>query len=113
MTRYSAVERTMSDTMHLLFAGATMLLLSGAILSGAAVFGRSFRLYSAATVFTMLVFFVFTLADAPNVAADHPTPFMGINERVSMAAWLLWIAIFSVKLLRDEAALPSSTAKSR
>lgn len=94
------MDRTTSDTMHLLFAGATMLLLSGAILSGGAAFNRSFRLYSAATVFTMLIFFVFTLADAPNVAANRATPFMGINERVSMAAWLLWVVLFSVKLLR-------------
>lgn len=94
------VERTKSDTMHLLIAGATMLLLSGAILSGAKAFGRSFQRYSAATVIVMLVFFALTLLDAPNVAADRPTPHMGLNERICMIAWLLWIAVFSIQLHR-------------
>lgn len=90
-----------SDTMHLVVAGATMLLLTGAMLAGARAFGRGFRLYSTASVVVMLAFFMLTMRDVPNVAADLPTPYMGLNERVSMAAWLLWIAILSVRLLRS------------
>ena len=77
-----------------------MVLLSAAILAGAGSFERGFRHYSAATVGVMLIFFLVTMRDVPNVAADFPTPYMGISERISMAAWLLWIAVFSVKLLR-------------
>lgn len=93
------VERTFSDTMHLMVAAVTMVLLSGAILSGSRALDRSFRTYSQSTVALMLVFFVLTLSDAPRVAANVPTPFMGITERISMAAWLLWIFVFSLKLL--------------
>ena len=93
------VERTFSDTMHLLVAAVTMSLLSGAILSGSRAFDRSFRTYSQSTVAIMLAFFVLTLSDAPRVAANAPTPFMGITERICMAAWLLWIFVFSLKLL--------------
>jgi Protein of unknown function (DUF998) len=96
------VERTLSDTMHLLLSGATMLLLSGAILIGSKALGPSFRRYSIATVVVMLVFFVLTLMDAPNVAANLPTPYMGLNERICMCAWLLWVAAFSVRLLRQK-----------
>ena len=95
-----SAERTISDTMHLLIAAATMLLLSAAILAGARAFGGGFRRYSVATVIVMLIFFILTLRDVPNVAADLPTPYMGLNERVSMAAWLLWIAVLSIQLLR-------------
>jgi hypothetical protein len=97
-----SAEPTFSDTMHLVIATATMLLLSAAILSGARAFGRGFRRYSAATVAVMLIFFALTMRDVPNVAADLPTPYMGLNERVSMAAWLLWIAVLSVQLLLGE-----------
>jgi hypothetical protein len=86
--------------MHLLLSGVTMLLLSGAILGGAKAFGLSFRRYSVATVVVMLVFFVLTLIDAPNIAANLPTPYMGLKERICMVSWLLWIAIFSAQLLR-------------
>jgi hypothetical protein len=99
MTQRSAAP-TFSDTMHLVVAGATMLLLSGAILAGGMAFERGFRRYSAATVGVMLVFFVQTMRDVPSVAADLPTPYMGLNERVSMVAWLLWIAALSVQVLR-------------
>jgi len=99
MSQRSA-DPTFSDTMHLVVAGATMLLLSAAILAGARPFERGFRLYSAATVGVMLLFFLVTMRDVPNVAADLPTPYMGLSERIGMAAWLLWIAVLSVKLLR-------------
>ena len=94
-------ERTLSDTMHLLFSGATMMLLSATILTGAKACGRRFRRYSVGTVIVMLVFFAITLLDAPRVAADLPTPYMGLNERACMAAWLLWIAVFSAQLQRS------------
>lgn len=93
------VPRTLSDTMHLVLAVATMLLLSGAIASGAMALGRTFRIYSSMTVIVMLTFFALTMVDVPQVAAGIPTPYMGLNERVSMFAWLLWIALFSLQLL--------------
>jgi hypothetical protein len=101
MSQRSA-EPTGSDTMHLVVAGAIMILLSAAILTGGRAFDRGFRVYSATTVAVMLLFFTLTMRDVPNVAADLPTPFMGLNERVSMAAWLLWMAVLSIQLLRTE-----------
>ena len=107
------VERTFSDTMHLIVAAVTMVLLSGAILSGSKAFDHSFRTYSQSTVAIMLAFFVLTLSDAPRVAANDPTPFMGINERVSMFAWLLWIAVLSMNLLRREIRNQALTSPTR
>jgi hypothetical protein len=95
-----SAEPTFSDTMHLLIAGATIVLLSGSILAGGKAFRGWFWRYSVATVGVMLLFFIVTMRDVPNVAVDLPTPYMGINERVSMAAWLMWIAVLSVRLLR-------------
>ena len=104
-----SADPTFTDTMHLIVAGATILLLAGAILVGARAFERGFRRYSAATVAVMLLFFVLTMRDVPNVAADLPTPYMGLNERISMAAWLLWIAVFSVRLFRIGKTSPLAT----
>jgi hypothetical protein len=34
------------------------------------------------------------------IAANQPTPWMGLVERVSVYAPMLWLAVFSVLLLR-------------
>jgi len=91
--------RSTTDAMHLMLSGMTMLLLAGAVAAGAASFGRTFRIYSVATVLAMIAFFGLTMLDARHIDT-RATPYMGINERVSMAAWLLWMAVFSLALYR-------------
>ena len=104
-----SAERTVSDTMHLIIAVTTILLMSAAILAGRNAFGPGFRRYSVRTVVVMLFFFALTMRDVPNVAANLPTPFMGVNERISMAAWLLWIAVLSVKLFQSPDAIRTTS----
>jgi len=69
-------------------------------------FGLPFRRYSAGTVILMLAFFGLTQLDAPNLAAERPTPFMGLKERICRTTWLLWIAVFSMRLWH--ASLPAA-----
>lgn len=95
------VEPTLTDTMHLVLSAASVSLLIGIIVCGAAAFAHAFRLYSAATVLTMLLFGYLTSLDIPRVASGEATPWLGINERISMASWLLWMAVLSVRLLRE------------
>ena len=93
--------RTFSDTMHLIVAAAAMVLLSGAMLSASKAFVRSFSLYSQSTVAIMVALFVLTLGDAAAVAANAPTGLMGIAGRICVGAWLPWIFILSLKLLKE------------
>jgi len=94
-------ERTFTDTMHLVLSAASVLLLASAMACGSAAFGRTFRIYSALSVITMLVFGYLTTLDVPRVDVGLPTPHLGINERLSMAAWLLWIAVLAIQLVRS------------
>ena len=94
-------ERTLTDVMHLVMGGASSLLIIGAIVFGAVAFGRKLRLYSAATVLVMLAFGYVMSMDVPRVATNVSTPYLGITERVMMAAWLLWMVVLSVTLLRE------------
>ena len=94
-------ELTVTDTMHLVMSAASVCLLVAIIVSGAAAFGRAFRLYSAATVLLMLGFGYLTTLDVPRVAVGEATPWLGLNERLSFLAWLLWMAVLSVRLLRE------------
>jgi hypothetical protein len=93
-------EPTLTDTMHIAFAMAWLLLMVVAIGFGAAAFGRRFRLYSGATVAVFVVFGALTIPDGARIAADLPTPWVGIWERINIGASLLWLVVFAVALLR-------------
>lgn len=92
-------ERTLTDTMHLVMGAASTVLLIGAIVSGAIGLGRRFRSYSTMTVLVMLGFGYLMSLDVPRVAKGQATPYLGITERITMGAWLIWMASLSVALL--------------
>ncbi len=56
---------TLTDTMHIVFAMVTVLLMLLAIGFGAAAFGKRFRLYSIATIALLVVFGALTGLEAP------------------------------------------------
>ena len=51
----------------------------------------------------MLVFGSLTAMDAPKVPLGDPTPWMGLTERINIGAWLVWLAVLSLTLLRRDA----------
>jgi uncharacterized protein DUF998 len=91
---------TLTDTLHVLFAGVVSLALLIAIAASSTGFGRRFRLYSIATVLVMLVFGTLTANDAPAVAANLATPWVGVYERIVIGSYLLWQAVVAVQLIR-------------
>jgi hypothetical protein len=93
-------EFTLTDTMHIVFAMATVLLMLLAIGFGAAVFGKRFRLYSIATIALLVVFGALTGLEAPSIAANLPTPWVGVWERINIGVFLLWVMTLAIALLR-------------
>lgn len=93
-------DMTMTDIMHIAFAIVTLALMLSSIVLGAAALGGRFRLYSAATVVTFLVFGALTAVEAPNIASNGPTPWIGVWERINIAAYMAWIAALSIALIR-------------
>jgi hypothetical protein len=91
---------TLTDTMHIVFAMVTVLFMLLAIGFGAAAFGKRFRLYSIATMVILVVFGVLTGLDGPRVAANLPTPWVGVWERINIGVFLLWVVVLAVALLR-------------
>ena len=98
---------TLSDTLHLALASVTVLLMLLAIGFGAAAFGNWFRLYSIATLVILAAFGVLTFLDAPGIAANLSTPWIGVWERINLGVFLLWIVVLAATLWRvgDAAAL--------
>ena len=91
---------TASDTMHLVLAGVTVVLMLVAIGFGAAAFGRRFRLYSITSLVILFVFGALTFWDAPGISANLPTPWIGVWERINLGVFLLWIVVLATILFR-------------
>jgi len=91
-----------TDTMHLVLSAVTVILMMLFIGLGSGAGGRWFRLYSFLTIIAILVFGALVGMQAPQVAAQLPTPWMGIMERVSVYSPMLWVVVLAIVLLREE-----------
>jgi hypothetical protein len=54
------------------------------------------------------VFGVLTGLDQPRLAANLPTPWMGVWERISIFGYMLWVAVLAIALLRAQVERPHS-----
>lgn len=95
-------EFTLTDTMHIIWAMVTVLLMLLAIGFGAAAFGKRFRFYFIATLVILVVFGALTGMESPRIAANLPTPWVGVWERISIAAFMLWVLVLAMILLRAQ-----------
>jgi len=91
---------TLTDTMHVILAAVTVFLMLLAIGFGTAVFGKRFRLYSIATLMILFAFGALTFRESPRIAANLPTPWIGVWERINIGVFLLWVVVLAVALLR-------------
>ena len=66
-------------------------------------FGWRFRLYATVSMLTVVVFGALTGVAATHLAAGEPTPWMGLFERISIAPWLLWMAVLHLVLSVERA----------
>jgi hypothetical protein len=92
---------SLTDTLHVAFAGVVVVSNLLAIGFGASAFGQRFRLYSIVTVVILLGFGTLTALDGPRIAANLPTPWIGLYERINIAGYLAWIAVMAGALLRS------------
>ena len=91
---------TLTDTLHIVFTMITVPLFLLAIGFGAAAFGKRFRIYSVATIIVLIVFGILTGLDSPRMEANLSTPLIGVWERISIGAYMLWIVVLAITLLK-------------
>jgi hypothetical protein len=95
-------EGTISDTLHLVLTIiGVFLCMFPAMGFGAAAFGKRFRVFTIATILVFLVSNIYTFSQVSRVAADMPTPYAGVTERILIFTYMLWIVVLAVKLLRS------------
>ena len=93
---------TMTDTMHIVFSFATVLLFMLSIGFGAAAFGKRFRIYSIVTLIVLTFFGILTGMMASDLEANLPTPMMGVWERINIGVYMVWVIVLALMLLRKE-----------
>ena len=93
---------TFTDTWHLAMSVITVLLMFLSIGFGAVAFGEKFRFYSIVTILVFIVFGVLTFSEAPSIDKNGSTPFIGLWERINIAAFMAWLFVFAIILLRVE-----------
>jgi len=98
----AAGEGSLTDTLHLVWAGTTVFLMLLMMGFGAAALGKRFRIYTIASMVLHFVFGFLTSLEAPNVKTNQPTPWIGVWERINIGIFLLWVAVLAVMLLRRE-----------
>jgi hypothetical protein len=94
------VEGTLTDTMHAIITGVGVLFYLLIIGFGATAFGKRFRLFSIGTLLVLVVFGTLSGLDGPRLAANLPTPWMGVWERINIYVTMLWIMVLAIALLR-------------
>ena len=95
-----------SDTLHIIVtAVGTLLCIFPALLFAAVAFGKKFRFYTIATAVVFLVFGALGGSYSPQLAANQPTPWLGVWERVCVFAYMLWIIVLASALIRKQTAI--------
>jgi uncharacterized membrane protein len=93
---------TLTDTLHIAWTIVTGLLFMLETGFGAAALGKRFRLFTIATMVIALACGALTGTYASRIQADLPTPWVGVWERLSAAAYMLWIAVLAIALMRAQ-----------
>jgi hypothetical protein len=91
---------TISDILHVVWAFIHLALMLVMIGYGASALDKKFRIFSVAVVVTFIVFGILTTIDSRALQANLPTPYLGIWERINIGAYMSWVVVFALKLLK-------------
>jgi Protein of unknown function (DUF998) len=98
----AAGRGTLTDTLHITWAMMTLLFMMLMMGFGAAALEKSFRLFTIATFVVFILFGILIGTESPGIRANLPTPHIGIWERINIAAFMFWVIVFAIVLIRRE-----------
>lgn len=92
-------EPTLTDTLHIVWATVTVILMWLIMGFSAAAFGIRFRIFTITSILLHIVFGILTSLEAPNIPTNGPTPMIGVWERINIAIFMFWVIVFSIMML--------------
>ena len=93
----------LTDTLHIIWAMTTLLLMMFIMGFGAAALGKGFRFFTIVTFVVFITFGVLIGMEAPGIPRNLPTPHIGTWERINIGAYMLWVIVFAIALLNRKA----------
>ena len=96
------IEPSLTDTLHIVWASVTVILMMVMMGFGAAALGTKFRVYTIGTMILLMGFGFMTSLDAPKIPDNLPTPLLGIWERILIALFMLWVIVLATTLRHRE-----------
>jgi hypothetical protein len=106
-------EATLTDTMHIVLTTVTVVIILLVIGVGAAALGKWFRRYSIATILILFVFGALAGLDGARIAAQEPTPWVGVTERINIGGYLLWQVVLALSLLHVQDPAHTEAARNK
>jgi hypothetical protein len=103
----AAGQDTLRNQMHAWYGIGMPLLFVLAISFGSGQLGKRFRYFSYSIILVMLVFGFMMGMQTGAMTANEPTPWMGLEERMTGYAPMLWFVVLAVGLMRRETAMAS------
>jgi hypothetical protein len=101
------VDGTLTDNLHgILTAVGVFLCMFPAMGFAAAAFGKRFRFYSIGTMLIFVVCGIMGFLYIPLIAANQPTPWLGVWERINSFSYMLWIMVLAGTLYRNQPSSP-------
>ncbi len=91
---------SLTNVVHQIFAGVTIIFILLSIVIAATAMGKQFRFFSIGVVFVYLVLGALPFLGVAQVEAGEPTPWVGLVERIMVYGYMLWVAVLSIDLLR-------------
>jgi NO-binding membrane sensor protein with MHYT domain len=99
---------TLTDAMHIILTSVTVVCILLAIGFAGSAFGRGFRVYSIATIAVLVVCGALAGMNGARLAAQQPTPWLGLTERINIYGYLLWVAVLSTVVLRRRSSVTAA-----
>lgn len=93
---------TLTDTLHITWAFVTLAFMSAMMIFGALAMSKRFRYFTIVIFAVFLTFGMLTSTESGAMSANLPTPHIGTWERVNIGAFMVWITVLAVTLLRRE-----------
>lgn len=99
---------TFFDILHIVWAMITLVLMMVIMAFGAVALGNRFRRFTFSTWIVFAIFSMLTWMESPGIEKNLATPWIGLWERINIGAFMLWVAILSIFLLRRDKTVTSS-----
>jgi len=93
---------TWTDTLHIVWTMVTSVFFMNALGFGAAGLGKRLRLYSLATMVIVFACGAWAGTYAPAIQTNLATPLVGVWERINTSAFMVWIAVLAIALVRAD-----------